>query len=206
MTIKKIYWNQPLIPMDMHCMKGGNFGLWGQFWCFSYQITWVLKYILANLNFAISTLDWTVYHSIRIRINIKNDGVEINYRVQNCVIPRRCQILHMILQRKRESVGKTWESGFRPRALLLTWINIISSMDISLIKPGSHCWGHCHPPDSKVHEAYVGPTWDRQDPGGPHVGPMKLAVRELIPCRVITPLKLHLIWGLSTRTWNLWMP
>ena len=25
-------------------------------------------------------------------------------------------------------------------------------------------------PDSKVHEANMGPTWGRQDPGGPHVG------------------------------------
>ena len=31
-------------------------------------------------------------------------------------------------------------------------------------------------PDSKVHGAYVGPTWGRQDPGGPHVGHMILAI------------------------------
>ena len=31
-------------------------------------------------------------------------------------------------------------------------------------------------PDSKVHGANMGPTWDRQDPGGPHVGPMNLAI------------------------------
>ena len=30
--------------------------------------------------------------------------------------------------------------------------------------------------DSKVHEAYMGPTWGRQDPGGPHVGPVNLAI------------------------------
>ena len=35
-----------------------------------------------------------------------------------------------------------------------------------------------HNPDSKVHGAYMGPTWGRQDPGGPHVGPMNLALRE----------------------------
>ena len=29
-------------------------------------------------------------------------------------------------------------------------------------------------PDSKVHGAYMGPTWGRQDPGGPHVGPWSL--------------------------------
>ena len=32
-------------------------------------------------------------------------------------------------------------------------------------------------PDNKVHKAYMGPTWVRQDPGGPHVGPMNLAIR-----------------------------
>ena len=34
-------------------------------------------------------------------------------------------------------------------------------------------------PDSKVYEAYMGPTWGQQDPGGPHVGPMNLAIRDL---------------------------
>ena len=33
-----------------------------------------------------------------------------------------------------------------------------------------------HIPDSKVHEANMGPIWRRQDPGGPHVGPMNLAI------------------------------
>ena len=31
-------------------------------------------------------------------------------------------------------------------------------------------------PDNKVHGANVGPTWDRQDPGGPHVGHMNFAI------------------------------
>ena len=30
-------------------------------------------------------------------------------------------------------------------------------------------------PDSKVHGANMGPTWALASPGGPHVGPMKLA-------------------------------
>ena len=42
-------------------------------------------------------------------------------------------------------------------------------------------------PDSKVHGANMGPIWGRQDPGGPHVGPMNLA-----------------IWGNSPKfSWNL---
>ena len=31
-------------------------------------------------------------------------------------------------------------------------------------------------PDSKVYGANIGPTWGRQYPGGPHVGPMNLAI------------------------------
>ena len=31
-------------------------------------------------------------------------------------------------------------------------------------------------PDSKVHGAYMGPAWGPQDPGGPHIGPMILAI------------------------------
>ena len=32
-----------------------------------------------------------------------------------------------------------------------------------------------HVPDSKVHGANMEPIWGRQDPGGPHVGPMNFA-------------------------------
>ena len=31
-------------------------------------------------------------------------------------------------------------------------------------------------PDSKVHGTNMGPIWVRQDPGGPHVGPINLAI------------------------------
>ena len=33
-----------------------------------------------------------------------------------------------------------------------------------------------NPADSKVHGANMGPTWGRQDPGGSHVGHMKIAI------------------------------
>ena len=36
----------------------------------------------------------------------------------------------------------------------------------------------CISPDSKVHGANMGPTWALSAPGGPHVGPMNLAIRE----------------------------
>ena len=31
-------------------------------------------------------------------------------------------------------------------------------------------------PNSKVHGTNMGPMWGRQDPGGPHVGPMNFAI------------------------------
>ena len=38
------------------------------------------------------------------------------------------------------------------------------------------CFLFQYSPDSKVHGANMGLTWGRQDPGGPHVGPMNLAM------------------------------
>ena len=34
----------------------------------------------------------------------------------------------------------------------------------------------CYSQDSKVHGGNIGPIWGRQDPDGPHVGPMNFAV------------------------------
>ena len=38
----------------------------------------------------------------------------------------------------------------------------------------------CYSPDSKVHVANMGPIWGRQNPGGPHISPMNLAILELL--------------------------
>ena len=35
---------------------------------------------------------------------------------------------------------------------------------------------HKNCPDGKVHGAHMGPTWDRQDPGGPHVGHVNFVI------------------------------
>ena len=49
-------------------------------------------------------------------------------------------------------------------------------------------WSNARYPDSKVHEAYIGPTWGRQDPGGTHAGPMNPAIRVYL---VSTPVSSH---------------
>ena len=46
-------------------------------------------------------------------------------------------------------------------------------------------------PDSKVHEANMGPIWGRQGPGGPHVGPMNFAIWARL-FRKLDVLQLHL--------------
>ena len=40
--------------------------------------------------------------------------------------------------------------------------------------------GNCISPDNKVYGANMGPIWGRQDPVGPHVGPMNFAIWEVI--------------------------
>ena len=45
-------------------------------------------------------------------------------------------------------------------------------------------------PDGKIHGANVGRSWGRQDPGGPHVGPMNRAIWLYFPD--ISPL--HLLY------------
>ena len=39
---------------------------------------------------------------------------------------------------------------------------------------------HCIVPDSKVHVANVGSTWVLSAPGGPHVGPMNIAIWDVV--------------------------
>ena len=41
-------------------------------------------------------------------------------------------------------------------------------------------------PDRKVHGANMGPIWGRQDPGGPHVGPMNLTIWVVALYKIVT--------------------
>ena len=64
-------------------------------------------------------------------------------------------------------------------------------------------------PDSKVHGTNMGPIWGRQDPGGPHVGPMNLVIWEYI--HTLSNLSNHgglvlLIWIRSLLQGIHWRP
>ena len=52
----------------------------------------------------------------------------------------------------------------------------IGSRFLSMAEQGPRQVIGLHAPDSKVHGPSMGPIWGRQDPGGPHVGPMNLDI------------------------------
>ena len=54
----------------------------------------------------------------------------------------------------------------------------------------TNVWLNKTDPDSKVYGAYMGPTWVRQDPGGPHIGPMSLTLLGTIEVFVKYPVAL----------------
>ena len=58
---------------------------------------------------------------------------------------------------------------------------------VHIIQSFSPTWQHQYHPDSKVHGASMGPTWGRQDPGGPHVGHMNLAIWAVKPKVMVKP-------------------
>ena len=60
--------------------------------------------------------------------------------------------------------------------------------------------GKMNLPDSKIHEANVGPTWGHQDPGGPHVGHMNYAI---LLSNVLIPILR--IFRKVTQTISIWL-
>ena len=68
--------------------------------------------------------------------------------------------------------------------IVITWV-VMSGTFINGLHNG---WCDHRPythviPYSKVHGANIGLIWGRQDPGGPHVGPMNFAILDVLPER-----------------------
>ena len=62
----------------------------------------------------------------------------------------------------------------------LIFVDVAHIRQGSLIFNGAILPAPVNIPDSKVHVANMGPTWGRQDPGGPHVGHMNLAIWDTL--------------------------
>ena len=97
-----------------------------------------------------------------------------------------------------------WDlTNWRRPSTLVIWMTLLSSKlcayswallnNITIHLGRSVCLRHgC--PDSKVHGAYMGPTWGRQDPGGPRVGLMTFAIWETLTCQfMVTPYGMTIV-------------
>ena len=69
--------------------------------------------------------------------------------------------------------GRPKSTATRLFVLLLTQADDKEHIQAHFTGPSLWVWGA---PDSKVHGAILRPIWGRQDPDGPHVGPMNFAV------------------------------
>ena len=66
------------------------------------------------------------------------------------------------------------ENSFCKTSAILFMLNVLISGSWTIAANGAALRTPC--PDNKVREANMGPIWGRQDPGGPHVGPMNFAI------------------------------
>ena len=74
----------------------------------------------------------------------------------------------------RLTLGTIWGSGYRKGEADTT----ASTQDCTTIVCS---WNI---PDSKVLGSNMGPIWGRQDPGGPHVGPINFAIQDAIVIKI----------------------
>ena len=80
-----------------------------------------------------------------------------------------------------------YTQGVEPSATISNYINVsIKLTPDSKVRGGNMgpIWGRQDPGGPHVgpmnfHGANMGPIWDRQDPGGPHVGPMNFAIWDI---------------------------
>ena len=88
---------------------------------------------------------------------------------------------------------------FNGHVCMITELHAMEVCGIMHIKhtDGVMVWKHfphdCSP-DSKVHGVNMGPIWGRQDPGGPQVGPMNLAIWVSLCVMRSFDIYLALVW------------
>ena len=63
------------------------------------------------------------------------------------------------------------------RGEMITQKYVLSKFGVQATEPAVTA-AYSNSPDSKFHGANMGPTWVPSSPGGPHVGPMNLAIWE----------------------------
>ena len=97
----------------------------------------------------------------------------------------------------------TWRWNLRvPDLQIICWLdfkieqqNSSPTIDHQMIWTIGFIMSH-QVPDSKVYGANMGPIWDRQDPGGPHDGPINIAVWDIITnvIKLLLEMNVNFIW------------
>ena len=90
-----------------------------------------------------------------------------------------------VLQLQRSNIGHNISHKWHPTNHLTMWV--------------MNCL-----PDSKVHGANMGPIRDRQDPGGPHVGHMNLAIGAVQHMNIVDEVH-SVIRGLACTICSIWL-
>ena len=107
----------------------------------------------------------------------------------NAVIHSLCRFWYNCPITVIDSLGWLWMNCFQNDDILIiiklgsrTWIKatVIRCIDCDTYQSMDYivigCLKENTYPDSEVHGATMGPIWGRQGPGGPHVGPMNVAI------------------------------
>ena len=157
--------------------------------------SWLQTIVWSILNHSLSDRETSMKH-IHDRVPMlektpKGDQPQLmvlegmsNRRVMCSHLPPRAFARHENVMSKRTKIVY----GLRnPKDLLVSYYHHcrLVSHGTGAVKPFSdwnQTWTLKSPrqtPDSKVHGSNIGPIWGRQDPGGPHVGPMNLGIWEL---------------------------
>ena len=92
--------------------------------------------------------------------------------LQSWIICIRPQFTFMEISHKHWAVWFHWPSNCLFKSLSMLTTKKQTNMCIT----SPFCLKSTSIPDSKVHGANMGPTWVLSAPGGPHVGPMNLAI------------------------------
>ena len=109
---------------------------------------------------SVQSSKWCEYHCITTAQNqVSNNTKTINYRFK---------VKHVLIVQQLPSIRRIWWT--------YTEIGRFQNCAFDMNLTETHSV-----PDSKVHGANMGSIWGRQDPGGPHVDPMKVAIRGEAP-------------------------
>ena len=103
-----------------------------------------------KMNFNTPSAKWQPFSSASIELLHKSQHAPVPYPTMLYFVTEMCTCVHISVTN-----GALWD---------------ISLMHCGICEIGLY-------PDSKVHGANMGPTWVLSFPGGPHVGPINLAIR-----------------------------